>query len=176
MSHMQAQVVGPQDWWEVETSQGTFWVQCEDVGRKDITAHELLVYLPVIDTGAITRWEFKSGYGARLSASGYLDCTEWCVFDTDRDAREHLYSCWDVCPACLDSRQDGTPCKCVQEIGGDEWVEAVVEMACEKMTMAEVVHEAYDAISEMLNNDVIEMLGERAIEKWRDSVKANTKG
>jgi hypothetical protein len=26
------------------------------------------------------------GYGVRLSASGYLDCTEWEVFDTEAEA------------------------------------------------------------------------------------------
>lgn len=30
------------------------------------------------------------GYGARLSANGYLDCTDWYVFDTEAEAEEHL--------------------------------------------------------------------------------------
>ena len=30
------------------------------------------------------------GYGARLSAPGYLDCTEWAVFETEDEAREYL--------------------------------------------------------------------------------------
>ena len=28
--------------------------------------------------------------GARLSAPGYLDCTEWSVFDTEQEAEEYL--------------------------------------------------------------------------------------
>jgi hypothetical protein len=31
-------------------------------------------------------WENVKGYGARLSAPGYLDCTEWTVFDTTEEA------------------------------------------------------------------------------------------
>lgn len=31
------------------------------------------------------------GYGARLSAPGYLDCTDWTVFDTYDAALEYLY-------------------------------------------------------------------------------------
>jgi len=30
------------------------------------------------------------GYGARLSAPGYLDCTEWAVFDTVAQAEQYL--------------------------------------------------------------------------------------
>jgi len=34
--------------------------------------------------------EEEVGYGARLSASGYLDCTEWAVFDSQEEAAEYL--------------------------------------------------------------------------------------
>lgn len=30
--------------------------------------------------------EARFGYGVRLSAPGYLDCTEWEVFDTEAEA------------------------------------------------------------------------------------------
>jgi hypothetical protein len=32
----------------------------------------------------------RGGWGARLSAPGYLDCTEWSVFDTEEEARESV--------------------------------------------------------------------------------------
>lgn len=32
----------------------------------------------------------RVGWGARLSAPGYLDCTEWVVFEDEWDAREYL--------------------------------------------------------------------------------------
>lgn len=37
-------------------------------------------------------WESKTvtGYGARLSAPGYLDCTEWSVFETELEAIQFL--------------------------------------------------------------------------------------
>ena len=34
--------------------------------------------------------EFVSAYGARLSAPGYMDCTEWSVFDTQEKAEQYL--------------------------------------------------------------------------------------
>lgn len=36
------------------------------------------------------RIELTTGYGARLSAPGFLDRTEWCVFETEKEAREYL--------------------------------------------------------------------------------------
>ena len=33
---------------------------------------------------------YRKGYGARLSAPGYMDCTLWSVFDTEDEAREYL--------------------------------------------------------------------------------------
>lgn len=30
------------------------------------------------------------GFGARLSAPGYLDCTEWSIFDTEKEAADYL--------------------------------------------------------------------------------------
>ena len=32
----------------------------------------------------------RVGYGARLSAPGYLDCTDWVVFDTEQEAIDYL--------------------------------------------------------------------------------------
>lgn len=34
--------------------------------------------------------EMKRGFGARLSAPGYLDCTPWAVFATESEAEEYL--------------------------------------------------------------------------------------
>jgi hypothetical protein len=34
--------------------------------------------------------EKRSGYGARFSAPGYMDCTEWSVFDTLQEAVDYL--------------------------------------------------------------------------------------
>ena len=36
-------------------------------------------------------WEVKKGWGCRLSAPGYMDCTEWSgVFETEKEAAECL--------------------------------------------------------------------------------------
>lgn len=38
----------------------------------------------------ITSVKKITGFGARLSAPGYLDCTEWCVFETEEEANAYL--------------------------------------------------------------------------------------
>ena len=40
--------------------------------------------------GQVQSWELIQGYGARLSAPGYLDCTPWSVFETEEEAERYL--------------------------------------------------------------------------------------
>ena len=40
------------------------------------------------------------GYGARMSAPGYLDSTEWLVFDTEFEAIEYLLDTYGRCEVC----------------------------------------------------------------------------
>ena len=40
--------------------------------------------------GRVEHIETIEGLGARLSMSGYLDCTEWAVFDTAAEAARYL--------------------------------------------------------------------------------------
>lgn len=35
-------------------------------------------------------FELVEGWGARMSAPGYLDCTDWCVFPTREEAEEYI--------------------------------------------------------------------------------------
>ena len=46
--------------------------------------------------------ERRVGYGARLSASGYMDCTDWAVFATVSEAHAYLAEHYDLCAACLE--------------------------------------------------------------------------
>lgn len=40
--------------------------------------------------GELQHVSVLDGYGAQLCAPGYLDCTEWAVFDTKEEAKEYL--------------------------------------------------------------------------------------
>lgn len=41
------------------------------------------------DSGIV--WlRLKEGWGARLSAPGFMDCTEWAIFDSEQEAKDYL--------------------------------------------------------------------------------------
>jgi hypothetical protein len=86
MAFMQKQVTEKQEWIEVETTAGTFFVARSWIGESPIDAEDLQQYCE----GKVLSWEPRIGYGARLSAPGYLDCTEWSVFDTPEEAQAYL--------------------------------------------------------------------------------------
>ena len=48
------------------------------------------------DTYDVTSIQLVEGYGARLSAPGYMDCTSWTVFKTREEAEEFLREEYDV--------------------------------------------------------------------------------
>ena len=99
---MRHQVKGLQNWLRVEKTHGTEFVSIADTSLfvrnsetvthpksdedRDATIEKIRTYTD----GEPQSWENIKGYGARLSAPGYLDCTEWTVFDTEDEAREHL--------------------------------------------------------------------------------------
>lgn len=84
MSFMQRQIdLG--DWYVCETIYGTEVVDAELVNAK--TTEDLQMYCE----GTVKSFELvKNKFGARLSASGYMDCTDWVIFDTRKEAQEYL--------------------------------------------------------------------------------------
>jgi hypothetical protein len=99
---MQRQITGNENWLQVETTSGTEYVRISDtslfVRNSETLTHpateaELFTAKVKIEPyveGNPQSWENIKGYGARLSAPGYLDCTEWSVFATKEEAEEYL--------------------------------------------------------------------------------------
>jgi hypothetical protein len=99
---MQHQITGLENWVKVETTQGTEYVPSGQlalfVRDSQTLTHPMsaderwatVTKLQPYVSGEPQEWENIKGYGARLSAPGYLDCTEWTVFDTEEEAREYL--------------------------------------------------------------------------------------
>ena len=50
-------------------------------------------------------------YGVRLSAPGYLDCTEWTLCATAAEAKEYLVDTFDLCPKCFGPADDVCGCE-----------------------------------------------------------------
>jgi hypothetical protein len=99
---MQKQITRKQNWLRVETAQGTefidsaslcLFVRNSDCPSQPLTEDERSSTIKKIQPyteGTPQSWENIQGYGARLSAPGYLDCTPWDVFDTAEEAEKYL--------------------------------------------------------------------------------------
>lgn len=157
---MQPQILGPTEWWKVETTDGTCWVQCEDVGRKDIKAVDLLDHLPehIHNTRDIMRWEFFSGFGARLSTLEDHDCTDWTCFDTKKEAHDYLAEGNELCPLCLQGLDESGDCaRCISALTWEE-THAGLEAALEGVSASELitlVPNIYSDVAEDYNNSAL---------------------
>ncbi len=98
MDFMEQQITDKERWAAVETDCGTEFVPIEQLGillpvRED--GPEWVddcadILRPYLEGNRVFSVEETTGYGARLSAPGYLDCTQWAVFDTEQEARDYL--------------------------------------------------------------------------------------
>lgn len=99
MSFMNAELTNKQEWVEVDSTQGVQFIPAEIVDMQDLrillaaddldksAAYALLGdYLECHRAGDIYTVEITLGYGVRSSAAGYMDCTEWSVYSTKKEA------------------------------------------------------------------------------------------
>jgi hypothetical protein len=96
MRFMQKQVTDRQTWIEIDGTDGITAVPADiagDVlvavklgnnGRAEELALEFYSGSQVFEVTA------REGFGARMSAPGFLDCTEWSVFHTEAEAQQYL--------------------------------------------------------------------------------------
>lgn len=90
MSFMQPQVYHDL-YFEIETTIGTEIVPADVIGRTcatDVSA--FLDYLEGEPNDEDELVEVKEGWLARMSAPGYLDCTDWSAHETEEEARAYL--------------------------------------------------------------------------------------
>lgn len=102
MSFMQRQITKKRRWIEIDGTCGVTAVDLEDLtqdqrkiadsvdGDDSADSADLQAHFGEYYEGKVQSVTVREGYGARLSAPGYLDCTEWTVFDTVKEAEEHL--------------------------------------------------------------------------------------
>ena len=82
MAFMEPEIVHG-EWYEVETSNGTWWLPTDVCLEKDLKGY--------VD-GEIQEVTVRAQcWGGRLSASGYMDCTDWCAgFESEEEAKAYL--------------------------------------------------------------------------------------
>jgi hypothetical protein len=79
------------EFFRVETTHGTEIIPADVIGRTVGTAAEAFANYcegSIVDPDECVAIE--SGYLARLSAPGYMDCTEWSAHESEDAAREYL--------------------------------------------------------------------------------------
>jgi hypothetical protein len=81
------------DWVEIEGNYDTICLPADIVGKlPDDFAARVEAVRKFIYSTTIYNVTVRKGWGARFSAPGYLDCTEWSVFDTKEEAEEYIES------------------------------------------------------------------------------------
>lgn len=90
--------------WRIETTFGTELVPADVVGAQ-ATADDLRDYLE--GDARDNEPELVEGFFARLSAPGYMDCTEWAgPFSSETEARDYIKSTYDVDPETGDDLEE----------------------------------------------------------------------
>lgn len=96
-SFMQQQITRKISWIQIDGNQGTTFVAAEDVADSGLLVGEstddedvIERYADYYDGHDIHTIGLIEGFGVRLSAPGYMDCTEWSVFETEKEAQEYL--------------------------------------------------------------------------------------
>jgi hypothetical protein len=106
MGFMQPQTQFSTNWVRIEATDGSSHV----AARTDVSVAELARY-----HAADAIEELGEGYCARLSAPGYLDCTDWSgPFATEKQALQELAELHGLCAHCMadDCREDDVTSQC----------------------------------------------------------------
>jgi len=109
----------------IETTIGTEVIPADLVGETP-TATALRDYLegtPYADdkTGKLEEdsWDLETGWYARFSAPGYLDCTDWVgPEDSEGGALAALADLHDVCASCFETCWDSAEGDCQERASG----------------------------------------------------------
>ena len=82
-------------WIEVTGPAGTEFIEADLVGEIEEHSSEKAIPLPAAlapycENIEASEIRIVEGWGARLSAPGYLDCTAWSLFKTEQEAQKFL--------------------------------------------------------------------------------------
>jgi hypothetical protein len=92
MAFMEPEVTGKDEWAEVETNSGTWWVPFDILSKSEAESARRGDFEPLLQYTEGTQVysdqsSIRKGYGVRLSAPGYMDATEWEVYGSLKEAK-----------------------------------------------------------------------------------------
>lgn len=97
MSFMKQEITEYQKFYEIDGDVGVEFVPFDLVGEVDLDEFDDYSSHPIpkplsdyVETSQASHIEIIEGFGARMSAPGYMDCTEWCVFNSIEEAKACL--------------------------------------------------------------------------------------
>jgi hypothetical protein len=88
-----ADLIGGVSWMTPDVDYDTDCIEEDSNLRNVLDALEDFIESNIDD---VTSIQLVEGYGARLSAPGYMDCTAWTVFKTREEAEEFLREEYEV--------------------------------------------------------------------------------
>ncbi len=106
MAHMRPEV-SKGEGYRIETDNGTFFIPMDVAGELDI--EDLAAFADYAE-GEIDEVFKENGFFCRLSASGYLDCTDWTYCNDIYEARDYFISQHEVCWSCGDPLDENGDC------------------------------------------------------------------
>lgn len=81
-----------------------------------------------VEAGKVEAVLWRCGWGARMSAPGYMDCTDWCVYDTEKEAWQELCDQNDLCEECGEELdEDGVCADCDKPSYEDSMADSIKE-------------------------------------------------
>lgn len=92
------------DYWRIETSAGTCIVP------KDVESDRSRL-APYVDVGTYDPDDdvyAESGWVGRMSAPGYMDCTDWIACETEEEVKRELAEAYDLNPETMQEGEEGT--------------------------------------------------------------------
>jgi len=93
MAFMQPEITEKQEWAEVETNAGTWWIPFDVLSTSEAQSARHGDFEPLLKYTEGTKIyddqsSVKKGYGVRLSAPGYMDATDWEIYSNLKDAKK----------------------------------------------------------------------------------------
>jgi hypothetical protein len=100
MAFMQQEITAQQTWLEIDGTHGITFVPMDLLSadefrdatetKFDLSDVTLAESFGKYYEGTVSGVSLRVGFGARLSAAGYMDCTEWSVYATREQAAAEL--------------------------------------------------------------------------------------